>query len=257
MGKFLSAVLILVLAYFAFLKRTEPPKEVPAPEEEQVEKFEITSPQPVSGTPQSSVTSAPVSATTIPFTTADSLVGDEGSLPDDVDSSGELAKDEPKENVDQTVIGNEKRLAEAKSAQEVFELLRKLRIRPRKLGDISTQATEKDYSKFWGSYEGSALNNRNEVIYGLKINFTAPAPGVTTDILGKFQLSKPGVPINEDTFSSVRGLQLIGRDGIVFGVGNAGSYFQLYKLDNGYLAGNYYEKSSRRTRTYRFVLKNK
>lgn len=253
MGKFLSAVLVLVLAYFAFLKRTEPPKEVPAPEEK-AEKLEATPSPPVSSTPQVPATSA---TNTTALTATDSLVGEEGSLPDEADVSGELVKDEPKENVDQTVIGNEKRLAEAKSAQEVFELLRKLRIRPRKLGDISTEATVKDYSKFWGSYEGSALNNRNEVIYGLKINLVAPADGAKSNVIGSYQLNKAGQAASKHEFSSDNGVQLVGRDALVIETPQGQSYFQFYKLDNGYLAGNYYEKTSRRTRTYRFVLKNK
>lgn len=255
MGKFLGAVLILVLAYFAFLKRTEPPKEVPAPEE-QAEQFEIIPPSSVSSAPQAVSSAASISATTA-LNATDSVFGEEGSLSDDADESGELAKDEPKENVDQTIIGNERRLAEAKSAQEVFELLRKLRIRPRKLGDISTAATAKDYSKFWGSYEGSALNNRNEVIYGLKIDLVAPADGAKSNVIGNYQLNKAGQAPSKHEFSSANGVQLVGRDALVIETPQGQSYFQFYKLDNGYLAGNYYEKISRRTRTYRFVLKNK
>lgn len=253
MGKFLSAVLVLVLAYFAFLKRTEPPKEVPA-SEEQVEQFVMTSPPTVSSTLQATV-SAPVSTTTT-LNATDSVLGDEGSLPDDTDGFGELAKekDEPKENVDQTVIGNEKRLAEAKSAQEVFELLRKLRIRPRKLGEISTAATAKDYSKFWGAYEGSALNNRNEVIYTLKIELKA---ATNEKVVGKYQIAKPGEPPITHELYSEFGVQLVGRDALVIESPDGKSHLQFYKLDNGYLAGNYYEKTSRRTKTYRFVLKNK
>lgn len=255
MGKLLVAVIIVFLGYFVFIKRKVPPKEIQVTEQQEeqpdTKTAELPKAQPAINTPGSTA-----SLERMKTETAMAVVSAPTQVSDDIDENSEQ-KDEIKENVDQTVIGNEKRLAEAKSAEEVFDLLRKLRIRPKNLDNISKEATMKDFSKFWGSYEGSALNNRNEVIYGLKINLAAPAQGVVSDIIGKYQLSKPSTPVVESDLSTVRGVQLIGRDGIVFGVGNAGSYFQLYKLDNGYLAGNYYEKTSKRTRTYRFVLKNK
>lgn len=256
MGKFLGAILILVLAYFAFLKRTEPPKEVPAPEE-QTEQVEISPPpQPVSSPLQSVVTSVPVSVVTTALAATDSVLGDEGSLPDDADGSGELVKDERKDNVDQTIIGNEKRLAEARSATEVFELLRKLRVRPRKLGEISAVADAEDFAKFWGIYEGSVLNNRNEIIYTLKIELRKPSED-NLKTVGKYQIAKSGTaPTTHDLYSELA-VQLVGRDSLVIENPDQQRHFQFYKLSNGYLAGNLYEKPSRRTRTYHFVLKNK
>ncbi len=255
MGKFLSAVLILVLAYFAFLKRTEPPEEVPAPEEH-TEQFDITPAPQVTSAPQA-VASAPVSAT-IALTGTDSELGDEGSLSEEADGSAELIKDEPKENVDQTIIGNEKRLAEAKSAQEAFDLLRKLRLRIRKLSDISVPATPKDYSKFWGSYEGPVVNNRQEVVFNFKIELKEETSNGQSRIAGNYQILKPGYPAQGYIFSESQfGVQLVGRDALVINSTKQDSYFQFYKLDNGYLAGNYYDRSSKKRRTYYFILKNK
>lgn len=253
MGKILAAVLILVFAYFAFLKRKEPPKEVHVAEQE-VEQIAVTHHSVVSAT--GAVSAAAGVASTTAMTGVDSAGGDEGSLSEDADTQGTInEKDEPKENVDQTIIGNEKRLEASKSAQEVFELLRKLRIRPKKLGEISAPA--KDLSGFWGSYEGSALNNRNEVIYGLKIDLTAPGDGSKANVVGGYQLSKTGSAPVKSNFPADSAVQLVGRDSIVLSTADGQSYFQMYKLENGYLAGNFYEKSTRRMRTYRFVLKNK
>lgn len=257
MGKLLVAVLILVLSYFAFFKRTEPPKEIQA-NTEQVEQITITHNSAVSST--SHITSSSPVSTTTALVATDSTFGGEGALPDEADGSGELAKekDEPTENVDQTVIANEKRLAEARSAQEVFELLRKLRIRPKKLNEISTPAISKDYSKFWGSYEGPVLNNRQEVIFNFNIELKEDVSNGQSRIAGGYQMLTPGKPAKGFAFSSNQfGVQLVGRDALVINGLADGSYFQFYKLDNGYLAGNYYEKTSRRTKTYRFVLKNK
>lgn len=248
MGKFLSAVLILALAYFTFLKRTEPPKEVPAPEE-QVEQIAITHNPSVSSTPRI-VVSAPVSTITT-LNATDSVLGDEGSLQDDVDVS-------PIENVDQTVIGNEKRLAEAKSAQEVFDLLRKLRLRIKTLADISVPAAPKDYSKFWGSYEGPVMNNHQEVMFNFKITLKEELVDGRPRISGNYQILKPGDTPKGYTFNDNEfGVQLVGRDALVINSLKQEQYFQFYKLDNGYLAGNYYDRSSKKRRTYYFILKNK
>lgn len=260
MIKLLIAALVLVSAFFVFLKRKEPPKEVQVKEEAVIKATEPEEPEEseISQTPIDSYRVSMATSTTVAPATTEDLAAAVQELQA---SSGPVAnedaeeKDEPRENVDQTVVGNEKKLAAARSAEEVYDLLHKLRIRPKKLGEISKPAAANDYSKFWGSYEGSALNNRNEVVYAMKIDLVPPASGAKSNVIGKYQLAKSGSAPSVNEFTGDNGAQLVGRDAIVIAAGKGESHFQLYKLDNGYLAGNYYEKTSRRLRTYRFVLK--
>ncbi|AZZ38074.1 hypothetical protein CIK05_15115 [Bdellovibrio sp. qaytius] len=251
MTKFFIAVLALALAYFAFVKRTEPLKEIKSEETVQSE----TQEQP---TQQSAITARiPIGQAVTNLETPASATLETTTLQDENDKENELAPevDQPRENVDQTIISNEKKLAGAHSSQEVIDLLRKLRFRLKNLDGISTTVTARDYAKFWGSYEGSVVNNRNEVLFGLKINLNA-ASDTNSKIIGKYQIAKPGLPPTTREFYDEFSAQLAGRDGLVIGSPD-GHNFQLYKLDNGYLAGNYYEKTGRRIRTYRFILKNK
>lgn len=255
MGKLLIAVLILVLGYFAFLKRTEPPKQVQAAED-QIEQIPMTHNPSVSSPSQSTV-SAPVSAS-VALVATDSMVGDEGSLSDE-DGTGELAKekDEPRENVDQTVIANEKRLAASTSSAEVFDLLQNLRIRMKKLSTISTVANTSNYAKFFGSYEGPVVNRKQESVYNLKLEIKQnPDPAMPT-ISGSFELDKGKDGKVKGDFNGDFGMQLVGRDGLVISNTLEMNNFQLYKLDNGMLAGNYYEKRRASYKAYKFILKRK
>lgn len=254
MGKFLTAVLILVLAYFTFLKRTEPPKEVDVAEPE-VEQATVTHHSVVS-IPTLDVASQVTSVTA--FTATDSAVGAEGSLPDEVDTLGTVnKKDEPRENVDQTIVANEKRLTSARSAAEVLELLHKLRIRMKKLEDLSSPATVKDYAKFLGSYEGSVLNRRQESVYNLRLEIKQIWENGKSQITGNYKLQKPTSEQLSGEFKDNFGVTLIGRDALVIYSPDQQNYFQIYKMDNGYLAGSYYEKGKASYKLYRFILKNK
>ena len=252
MTKFVIAILVLVLAYFAFHTRTEPPKEVQVEEISEIETEEhaVVQTQETATIPVSSVTTSaetPVSAAAVVVAEAD--VEAEESI---------VEKDEPRENVDQTVIANEKKLAEVKSAEEAFELLRKLRLRIKKLSEISVPAKASDYVKFWGSYEGPIMNNRNELIYNFNLTLEEELDDTAPRMKGSYNLKAPDKPSKGYTFSGREfGARLVGRDSLVITSRNEDRYFQLYKLDNGHLAGNYYEKKTRSYRVYRFILKKK
>lgn len=252
MTKFFVAVLILALAYFVFLKRAEPPKEIIISEE-------IPDKEGLSLSPQADPSQALdriKKETTIQFVSATSVT--ENPLPlsttEEQSASETLTEtDEPRENVDQTVIGNEKRLAASSSSAEVFDLLQKLRIRIKKLGETSTEATAKNFAPFIGSFEGSVVNRRQESVYGLKLEIKSVANGIA----GKFQIDKVKDGKVSGQFNTDSGVQLVGRDGLVINSDDEKNYFQLYKLDNGYIAGTYYERRTRSFRNYKFILKNR
>lgn len=256
MGKLLIAVLVLVLGYFAFFKHAEPPKQVQTAED-QIEQIPKPHNPSVSSLSQSTV-SAPISAAVALVATDSVVVGDEGSLSDE-GGTGELAeeKDEPRENVDQTVIANEKRLAASTSSAEVFDLLQNLRIRMKKLSTISTVANTSNYAKFFGSYEGPVVNRKQESVYNLKLEIKQnPDPAMPT-ISGSFELDKGKDGKVKGDFNGDFGMQLVGRDGLVISNTLEMNNFQLYKLDNGMLAGNYYEKRRASYKAYKFILKRK
>ena len=252
MGKFFVAVLILALAYFVFLKRTEPPKEV------KIEKVAV---------PQAMIAEEPAAQQTviaerIPIGAAVSNVETPMSAvaeAAELDNDTELitAINEPKDNVDQTVIANEKKLAAAKTGPEVFELLQKLRIRMKKLSEISTVAKTQNYARFFGTYEGPVVNRKQESVYTLKLVIKQnPDPAMPT-IFGNFEINKGKDGIVKADFNGDFGMQLVGRDGLVISDTNERNNFQLYKLDNGMVAGTYYERKKASYRTYKFILKNK
>ncbi len=248
MNKLLIAVFVLGIAYFAYHKRSQAVSITEVSADKTVSEEALAKPI------QLEVTAARVTVSAT-VTTSAPIESIESMQENEVTDEAIVERDKLKENVDQTVIANEKKLAGARSSQEVIDLLRQLRFRLKNLNAISASVTAIDYAKFWGSYEGSVVNNRNEVLFGLKINLKA-ASDTNSKIIGKYQIAKPGQPPTTHEFYDEFSAQLIGRDGLVIGSPD-GHHFQLYKLDNGYLAGNYYEKTGRRTKTYRFILKNK
>lgn len=242
MTKFFVAVLILALGYFVFLKRTEPPKEIKI-EEPAIQQQTIAT--------ESSLIVAAVSNTVTPVSAVI------GTAEPDNDTELIAEKDEPADNVDQTIIANEKKLVAAKTGPEVFELLQKLRIRMKKLSEISTVANTQNYARFFGSYEGPVVNRRQESVYTLKLVIKQnPDPAMPT-ISGSFEINKGKDGIVKADFNGDFGMQLVGRDGLVISDTNERNNFQLYKLDNGMVAGTYYERRKASYRAYKFILKNK
>lgn len=252
MTKFVVTVLILALGYFAFLKRTEPPKEIKI--EETAATQAVIAEE--SATEQIVITARiPIGAALSNVETPVSAVTETAELDNDTELITE--RDEPKDNVDQTVIANEKKLAAAKTGPEVFELLQKLRIRMKKLSEISTVANTQNYARFFGTYEGPVVNRRQESVYTLKIVIKQnPDPAMPT-IFGNFEINKGKDGIVKADFNGDFGMQLVGRDGLVISDTNERNNFQLYKLDNGMVAGTYYERRKASYRAYKFILKNK
>jgi len=246
MTKFFVAVLILALGYFVFLKRTEPPKEV------QAQPIETQKP----AVQQTTITRMiPLSSATTNAETPASAVVETAVLEAETELIAE--KDEPKENVDQTVIANEKKLAQAKTGSEVFELLQKLRIRMKKLSEISTVANTQNYAKFFGNFEGPVVNRRNESVYNLKLQIRQNPDPQAAYINGSFDIDKAKDGKVKGYFNGDFGMQLVGRDGLVISDATESNNFQLYKLDNGMIAGTYYEKRKASYKVYKFILKRK
>lgn len=245
MNKLLIAVFVLGIAYFAYHKRSQAFSK-------EVEKVDVVLQPEVSANRVAvSATTTATSATTDTemATTAESIQESEATD----ESATEI--DEPKENVDQTVIANEKRLASSKSATEVFELLQKLRIRIKKLGAIATNANAESYAKFVGTYEGPVLNRRQESVYKLKLVIKQNDESGMPQISGSFVIDKAKDGIVKGEFKDDFGVQLVGRDGLVINSADEKNYFQIYRLDNSYIAGTYYEKKTRSFKVYRFILR--
>lgn len=245
MAKIFFVLLALVAAYFVFQKRTDPPKEVQVTEE---------AVEPTTMPARIIIASATVSAE-ISVSATTEIITSNAEAEIEKDSEVYLEKDEPRENVDQTVIANEKRLASSRSAAEAFELLSKLRIRIKKLSDISVQASPKEYEKFYGKYEGPVLNRRQESVYNLSFEVKPNPAGSTSKVSVQYFIGKVGDKATTGLWADENGYELVGRDGLV--IQGGASYFQIYKLDNGYLAGSYYEKRKASYRVYRFLLKPK
>ena len=244
MTKFVIAILVLVLAYFAFHTRTEPPKEVQV---EEVSKIETSEPELIQ---TKEIVTVPLSsATTIVEASVSAPVLETAEV--ETETEAVIEKDEPRENVDQTVIANEKKLAASSSAAEVFELLQKLRIRMKKLSEISTVGKTADYAKFYGIFEGTVVNRRGESVYTLKLEIK------DAQIDSNFEINKGKNGKVKGYFNGDYGMQLVGRDALVISDATESNNFQLYKLDNGMVAGTYYEKRKASYRTYKFILKKK
>lgn len=252
MNKLLIAILGLGIAGYFFIYKRPPaiPKEVKVVEEQTKPVSELVVEQPL----DTQVTTHLASAVAITSSTGE--VSEEIS---ETESSEETSveREEPKENVDQTVIANEHRLTTSRSADEIFELLRKIRFRTRNFDQVTTIAAAKDFLKFLGSYQGGVLNNRGEVAFIFRLQLKESSYGGKPIFSGKHEVIKPGEPpIITELLGNTFAYQLVGRDSLVI-YGTDNNYVQLYKMDNGYLAGNFYDKSSKRTRTYRFILEKK
>ena len=122
----------------------------------------------------------------------------------------------------------------------------------KKLSSISTVAKTENYAKFFGSFEGPVINRRNESVYTLKLEIKQ-----TSNISGTFEVNKGKDGVVKGGFNGDFGMQLVGRDGLVISDTGENNNFQLYKMDNGMVAGTYYERRKASYRAYRFILKNK
>ena len=232
MTKILIALFVVgVAGYFFVQKRVAPPKdvtavkEVIAPEDAQAQPEE---PSEIQNTPLYHVNMDAVSTTVAPPSMddlADAAKELETSAGTDKKDEPDEEADIPRENVDQTVIANEKKLAAANSGAEVFELLQKLRIRMKKLSSISTVAKTENYAKFFGSFEGPVINRRNESVYTLKLEIKQ-----TSNISGTFEVNKGKDGVVKGGFNGDFGMQLVGRDGLVISDTGENNNFQLYKI---------------------------